>query len=421
MASASKAVCPVEGCEFKSHNLLAHMGKAHNIGWKDAIDQFGAGPLLSESGMKRAAALGKAALAADEGSSAADTEAFMEVAPERPRKRFEIGKTFGVDLGFEYEYGADGRPLTDASGNKKVLKKGGKPVKRKMYANGFETPGPYTPETDPLHVFQVDTLIEALMCWEDGMFPYTSGPSGSGKTSLWRQIAARLNINFFCQPCYRRLTEEVSLGYWLVRGTEMQWVPGIVYQSYHYPGSILCVDEYDAQSEDHAMIFQRPLERSDRHLVVPNGEELSPPADHLIVATANTTGMGDQGGLYQSGTTVLNFANISRFEWYLEVDFPGPDDEAKILMSRFGEDLSQEEADAIVQAAGAIREAFVNGELSQPVTPRDTQAWAKSYGLLLDLKRSAEGAFVRRFSPDERDTVRGLVQRAVDRYESSTF
>lgn len=53
------------------------------------------------------------------------------------------------------------------------------------------------------------------------------------------------------------------------------------------------------------------------------------------MATANTLGFGSDSGLYASGTRVLNFGWLDRWDVVVHVDYLPADDEVRLLHSRF--------------------------------------------------------------------------------------
>jgi MoxR-like ATPase len=136
--------------------------------------------------------------------------------------------------------------------------------------------------------------------------------------------------------------------------------------------------------------------------------------ENSIIATANTCGMGDDTGLYSQGTRIQNYAQINRFAMTVILDYLDAKQEQKILMNRFGGDIEEWEAEAIVKAINAVREAFVNGQLSAPLSTRDAINWAEKFCIWGNPQKSAKYCFVNRAPQEERGTLEGLVQRAFD-------
>lgn len=262
-----------------------------------------------------------------------------------------------------------------------------------------------TGKVDTYYGFSVDQDNRYLL----GDFTITHN---SGKTTLWEQIAARLRYNFVRINFDAGITRADLVGQWIVKGREMYFSYGILPSAMVLPGTIICFDEWDTVSEECSFVLQRPLEQHSQLLILEHGEQvITLHKDNLIVATANTAGMGDDSGLYSAGTRLQNFSQINRFSLTIELNYLPSAEEQKILKNRFGT-LESVEAEFMVQITNGIREAFVRGEIASPLSTRDLINWAEKYVIWGDIEKAAKYCFINRMPVEDREVVKGLIQRA---------
>ena len=288
------------------------------------------------------------------------------------------------------------------------------PGKKKKSVSGFKSPGPLTPEIDPGYVFNPEATQVALLALHLKIKCLTYGPTGSGKTTMWEQIAARLNYNFVRVNFDAGITRADLVGQYVVKGREMEFSYGILPTAMTLPGTIIVLDEWDSQSEECSFVMQRPLEKKSQLLIMEKGEELiSLHPSNIIVATANTAGMGDDTGLY-AGTRVQNFAQLNRFEMTIVLDYLPAKEEKKILLKKFSGDITEFEAEALIQVTNKIRQAYEKGDLSAPLSTRDLINWSEKYCIWGLPEKSAKYCFVNRYPYEDRDVIMGLIKRAFD-------
>lgn len=279
---------------------------------------------------------------------------------------------------------------------------------------GYAEPGPLTPKINPAYVFNREYTQIALLGLHLRDKVLTHGPTGAGKTSMWEQIAARLNYNCVRINFDAGVTRADLIGQWTVRGKSMEFSYGILPSAMTLPGTIICFDEWDSVGEECAFVLQRPLEENSQLLLLEKGEEvITLHKDNMIVATANTAGMGDETGLYSTGTRMQNFSQINRFSLTIEVDYLPAEEEKRILTERFPE-LDEVEAEYMVRVGNAVREGFVKNEVVAPLSTRDLINWAEKYGLLGDFERAAKFCFVDRMPTEDKEVVRALIRRAYE-------
>jgi len=198
---------------------------------------------------------------------------------------------------------------------------------------------------------------------------FIHGPSGTGKSSLVRQIGA------LTQRPVRRvsLNGETSVadfvGHWTVNEKkETVFVKGILPMALE-EGHILQLDEVDAMQPEVGFILQQVLEPNGHLLLTDTGEDISPHSAFRLVATANTLGFGSDSGLYASGTHVLNFSWLDRWDVVVHMDFLPAKQEVELLRSRHAS-LNKDLLKRIVKAAGDLRKAHAEEQLTTVVSTR---------------------------------------------------
>ena len=195
------------------------------------------------------------------------------------------------------------------------------------------------------------------------------GPSGTGKSSLVKQIAAAVK-----RPVRRiSLNGETSvadfIGHWTVNSNkETVFVKGILPQAMQ-EGFILQLDEVDAMQPEVGFILQQILEPAGHLLLTDTGEDITPHADFRLVATANTLGFGSDTGLYASGTKVLNFSWLDRWDVVVHIDYLPADQEAQLLHARYPS-VKKNLLKCMVKAAGDLRKAHAEEQLTTVITTR---------------------------------------------------
>ena len=232
----------------------------------------------------------------------------------------------------------------------------------------FGVEHPLIPEPDSTFVWtdQARDVAEAI---EHNERVFLYGPSGTGKSSLVREIAAQVR-----RPVRRvSLNGETSVGdfvgHWTVnRDKETVFVKGILPQAME-DGFILQLDEVDSMQPEVGFVLQQVLEPGGHLLLTDTGEDIAPNADFRLVATANTLGFGSDSGLYASGTNVLNFSWLDRWDVVVHIDYLPDRHEIGLLHARHPS-LKKDLLTCIVKAAGDLRRAHGAEELTTVVTTR---------------------------------------------------
>jgi cobaltochelatase CobS len=322
------------------------------------------------------------------------------VKKRRSKKEYSILETFGISIGYLY----------DSQGN--VLKdKSGKPLPKDMNISGYDTPNEHTPSVDPNYVFPNEETKMVLLGVENKDTMLLVGNTGTGKSSLIEQVAARLNYGVIKVSFDGMVTRSDLLGEWVVLNGNMEFMYGALPRAFQEEGTILLLDEWDAQNEEAAFVLQRPLQREDRSLMLLETNELiKMHPDNVIAATANTAGQGDDRGLYSQSTRIQNYAQINRFSLTIRLEYLEEKYESKILNNTFP-DLESVEVKGMVKAVNAIRDGFSNGEVSVPLSTRDILNWAEKYMMTADMRLAAKYCFLNRMSTEDANVCDGIICR----------
>jgi len=332
-------------------------------------------------------------------------EAIKAKYPPRAKAQYSIRDTFGIDLG----------PERDENGE--IIKdKNGEPVLRDRNVLGFAEANEFTPAVNPNYVFPRDETLAILMGISgDPKDPILAvGHTGTGKTSLFEQIAARLKFGCVKISFDTAVMRGDVVGEPVVRGKEMSFQYGIVPVAFCMPGTMILLDEWDAQNEETAFVLQRPLQKEDRSIFLLETLELiEMHPDNVICATANTNGQGDDTGLYGHGTRVQSYAQLNRFTVSIKLNYLPPEQEKQILENTY-EDLDTDEIDSLLAAVNKVRDAFTNGQLSVPLSTRDLLNWADKYVKFGDAFKAATFCFLNRMSIEDAKVCEGIIQRSFE-------
>lgn len=227
---------------------------------------------------------------------------------------------------------------------------------------------PLIPESDPTFVW-TDPCRDVAEAIEHNERVFIYGPSGTGKSWLVRQIAA------LTQRPVRRvsLNGETSVGdfvgHWTVNDKkETVFVKGILPQALR-EGHILQLDEVDAMQPEVGFVLQQVLEPGGHLLLTDTGEDIPSHEDFRLVATANTLGFGSDSGLYASGTNVLNFSWLDRWDVVVHMDYLPAKEEVGLLRSRHPS-IAKDLLKRMVKAAGDLRKAHAEEQLTTAISTR---------------------------------------------------
>jgi len=293
-----------------------------------------------------------------------------------------------------------GAATTETFGNLAVLEPTGHPMVPEITQETYHRRSVAGGRTD------VEIVTRALAL---GMNVVLKGPPGVGKSYLAKYLCAQTN-----RPLYRITLSETTykedlLGHLHLLssddgGTRTGWIDGPLTRAVR-EGGVLLLDEINAADANTVAALNAVMEqRQTRSLTIPQtGETIEPHPEFRVVATANPG--------YQ-GTYELNDAFEDRFR-HVKLAYLPAEVETDLILDRTGlDDARRQEVEDLVALAGRLREAYVDGELSTPVTTRELVRIAQFIqDDFMDLKAAAKSELVARVSEYDETLVETYIAK----------
>lgn len=310
----------------------------------------------------------------------------------------DMGETFGIELG---PVMAKGKPVLDENGVE---------VKKTKMIKAFKEPGPLTPKINEHYVFDKTNVIMFLMAMTNGDSIYLQGHSGTGKSEMVNQIAARLNYNVVQVNFDGHLLRSDLVGELKIQNGETKFRYGLVPLGFTLPGTILLFDEVDAVAPETAFVLQRAVSSDRKFLMHETHDLFSLHPQNVIVATANTSGMGDDSGLYVAGTNVQNFSFLNRWDTVMQVDYLTRVVEEGMLRGMYPKVHTGVIA-SVCTVMEAARTAYKANTLTAPLTTRDAIRWLQKISVYPLPMRTAEFSFLNRMPVEDAMAVAEMISR----------
>jgi nitric oxide reductase NorQ protein len=195
---------------------------------------------------------------------------------------------------------------------------------------------PYLSVGDEVDVFDA--------AWRSGLPVMLKGPTGCGKTRLVEHMADRFGVPLFTVCCHEDMTSSDLLGRFVLRDSHTEWVDGPLTQAVRQ-GGICYLDEVVEARQD-AIVAVHSLSDHRRELNIERlgGLKLQAAQGFQLVVSYNPG--------YQSVLKDLKMSTRQRLVG-IDLDFPPPDLEKKILRQESG--LDSEILDDIIRLGQAIR------------------------------------------------------------------
>ena len=238
---------------------------------------------------------------------------------------------------------------------------------------------------------------------ESGMFypVFVTGLSGNGKTLMIEQIHAKLKKELIRVNITIETDEDDLLGGFRLINGETKFVPGPVIEAMER-GCTLLLDECDLGSNK-LLALQPVLEGKGVYLKKVN-KWITPKEGFNVMATANTKGKGSEDGRF-IGTNILNEAFLERFAITIEQPYANVATEKKIILGSMKkyDKVDKEFADNLVTWADVIRKTFFEGGVDELISTRRLDHIAKAYAIFDDKMKSIE-LCVSRFDEDTKES-----------------
>lgn len=194
----------------------------------------------------------------------------------------------------------------------------------------------YLPVGDEVSVFEA--------AWQRGLALMLKGPTGVGKTRLVEHMAARLDVPLYTVSCHEDMTASDLLGRFLLIGGNTQWVDGPLTRAVR-EGGICYLDEIvEARQDAVVAIHSLTDHRRELSLERLGGTSVQATPGFQLVVSYNPG--------YQSVLKDMKPSTRQRMV-AIELDFPSPEVERKILSEESG--LDDGRVEDLVRLGQAIR------------------------------------------------------------------
>ena len=255
------------------------------------------------------------------------------------------------------------------------------PVPAGHITAGFpDVQNPFVPRIDTSYVFRRETLrdILAFLNEPDGDGLYFTGHYGAGKTTLPYQVASRLHWPVQSFTAHSRMEFDDLVGTWKLVNGAMEFLHGPLAVAMR-EGHMFIMNEIDRADPGQLAGLHDILEGHPLVIATNGGEVIRAHENFRFLANGNSSGSGDNTGLYQ-GVQQLDIAFMDRFR-VVEVDYPPEDVELSILEKK-APDLPKEIRTKMVSVANQIRKLFIGSDTSDKtltitMSTRALCRWAK--------------------------------------------
>lgn len=261
------------------------------------------------------------------------------------------------------------------------------------------------PGVDPYYRFPGRQVISLLLAFANRDNVLLVGSTGVGKTMLAMQLAAKLMLPAVRNNLHGELGSPELFGYFGLPNPNIPnddgWKWTSLLKGIQHPGVVL-LDEWDSIRAELSIGLQRLLEDHEPGLMLPERDQFIPRhKDCIVVATANTRGLGDETGLY-AGTGAQNFAQLNRFHLVMDMEPLPAKNLAQILekVEFYGQALKPELVDALTKFYSATLSSWEQAGLTTPVSVRMMLHFAKYF---LVLKYEALGMTILSKLPTQKD------------------
>ena len=281
----------------------------------------------------------------------------------------------------------------------------------------FSKTNEYVPIVDKSYRFDPKTTLAILAGFANNRKVIIQGYHGTGKSTHIEQVAARLNW-----PCIRiNLDSHISridlIGKDIIKLKQdkqiTEFQDGILPWSYQNPVALV-FDEYDAGRPDVMFVIQRILEAEGRLTLLDQSKVLKPHSFFRLFATTNTIGLGDTTGLYH-GTQQINQGQMDRWNIITSLNYLENKAEINIVLSKL-EKLNNKEGKSMVESmvltADLTRSGFINGDISNVMSPRTVITWAENYLIFKDIEYTFKLSFLNRCDDLEQPIIKEYFQRS---------
>jgi len=265
-----------------------------------------------------------------------------------------------------------------------------------------------TKDIDPEFFWNPPWMGDLAAFIEKGDNVLLIGPAGAGKTETVEQVFKARDQKCVIVNCTPSMTADDMEGRMDLVAGETKFTlasPALACKE----GYGLLLDESDACPAETLYSLYRILNKQDMHILRLGGEGVVPRHENTrIVGTQNTHGQGDERGLHH-GRAYQDAAFLDRWDQRIAVTYPEPENEVLILRKRVG--VSAASAEAIVNAAKALRAALAQDEVMFVCSIRRTLAVAGNIRAGMTPERAWQFAVTNGISTEDASKANEVIQR----------
>ena len=211
--------------------------------------------------------------------------------------------------------------------------------------------------SEPFYLPLRNEIQIACAAYSSGLPLLLKGPTGCGKTRFMEYLAWKLERPLVTVSCHDDLSTSDLVGRYLIRSGEAVWTDGPLTMAVR-AGAICYLDEIVEARKDTTVVIH-PLADDRRELPIEKRcELLSAPPEFMLAVSYNPW--------YQSILKDLKPSTRQRFV-ALSFDYPGPEQEAEIVMRESG--IDQEMAILLIKL-GRMTRALKESGLSEGARTR---------------------------------------------------
>lgn len=253
-----------------------------------------------------------------------------------------------------------------------------------------EVPSPYVPAVNPDYVFEPDMVARVLRSYAASENMMFNGEKGTGKSSFVQQFCARLNIPLMTITGGPGLDETYLMGSKTIENGSVKAVDGVLSYCLRH-GIAVLIDEIaaikpsvlvsinDVLNGDQVITLKHhgldPTVNPDDLAKVEGNMTIKRNPRFRLFATDNTGGKMSRDPRY-AGVHTQNSAVRSRFTCF-KMSFMKPALELKALLGSTKGILPVFVGRSMVELAIRIRASFEIGEMTDTVSFRELQRWAR--------------------------------------------
>ena len=269
----------------------------------------------------------------------------------------------------------------------------------------------FVPSINPIYVIDKDLAKTILTAWELNEKVLCYGPTGAGKSSLIEQLCAYTGRPFVRINCTGDMDSSMIFGQLTAKDGSTVWVDGAVTDAVKY-GAVFAWDEWDVTPPEISMGLQWLLEDDGKLFLkeMPGStkdKQIIPHEHFRLVAIGNTQGQGDDTGSH-AGTNVQNSATLDRFGTAVYVDYLPSHIEEKMILNKFGSQITGKVAKELVKLANLIRQGYQAGQFNLTISPRSLFSICRKVCFGSTLKKAYEVVYLNKLNDTQRKVATEL-------------